>query len=165
MSKHKLTNNKLEKEFEILHRRTDSKDKIIYISSNHSNNLMLENEIEKQNSKSEPMNSKVISNVDNNTIEREIEIITSNNRTMGKNDYTLKNTVANVTMKYSLKLKNNNSESKHTTSHTFRNNVDNITLTHKFTTLNNRNESKIKGTPNYNDNSNNNTMNHKIANL
>ena len=153
MSRHKLTNNKMEQDFKILNCRIDSKGKRIYISSNHSNNNMSEHKIEQQKIKIKENNSIVISNVDNNIIEREIKIINSSNGSKDKSDCTLKNTVENVTMTHSIKLKNKNIESNH---------VDNITMTHKFTTLNNRNESKIKRTTNYNDNSNKNTTNHEI---
>ena len=46
MSKNKLNNNKIEHEFEILNRRIQSKDKRTYLSSNHSDNNMIEQEIE-----------------------------------------------------------------------------------------------------------------------
>lgn len=90
MPRHKLTNIKIEQEFEILNRKTDSKDEIIYITSNHSTNNMLEHKIEQQKSKGEQNNSKITSNVNNNITEREIEIINSSNGSKDKSDYTLK---------------------------------------------------------------------------
>ena len=90
MPRHKLTNIKIEQEFEILNRKTDSKDERIYITSNHSTNNMLEHKIEQQKSKGEQNNSKITSNVNNNITEREIEIINSSNGSKDKSDYTLK---------------------------------------------------------------------------
>ena len=88
MPRHKLTNIKIEQEFEILNRKTDSKDERIYITSNHSTNNMLEHKIEQQKSKGEQNNSKITSNVNNNITEREIEIINSSNGSKNKSDST-----------------------------------------------------------------------------
>ena len=163
MSRTKLNNNKTEHEFEIINRRIDPKNKRTYTSSNYLDYNMMELEIEQHTSKRKSKNSKVVSNVDNDTTEQEIELINSSNGSKEKSDYNLRNYVDNINLKHSFKVKSNNIESNHKTSYISRNKVDNFTKIHKFKILNNRKESKNKRASNSSYNSDNNTMKYEIG--
>ena len=73
---------------------------------------MTEQVREQQEYQSTPTNSKVNSNVENNTLQRVIYIKKSNNRSMDNIDCILTNTKHNVKMKHSFKKQSNSIESK-----------------------------------------------------
>ena len=72
--RNKSYNNKTKREFDLLNRRLEINGKRTYLINNNPDNNMTEQAREQQERQSKPKNSNVLYNVDNNTLQRMIEI-------------------------------------------------------------------------------------------
>ena len=71
-SRNKPSSNKTKREFELINCRLERNDKRTYLIDNNPDNNMTEQAREQQENQSKSTNSKVLSNVDNNTLQRVI---------------------------------------------------------------------------------------------
>ena len=110
--RNKSNNNTTKREFDLLNCRLEINDKKTYHIDNNPDNNTTEQTREQQESQSKSKNSKVLSNVDNNTLYREIDIKNSSDGSKDKIDYILTNTINNIKMKHSFKIQSNIIESK-----------------------------------------------------
>ena len=111
-SKNKSNNNKTKREYDLLNCRLEINDKRTYLIDNNPDNNMMEQAREQQKNQSKSKNSKVLSNVDNNILHREIDIKNNSDGSKDKIDSILMNTINNVKMKHSFKIQSNSIESK-----------------------------------------------------
>ena len=126
ISRQKLPSKKKALEFVISKRSSDSKEKILSISSKHNINTIFAHKLEKKESGSKLMNKKVIYTVDNTIVEPENKTINRCNHSQNKSECILKNIESAGFIKHHFKLKGNNIETKHAVSLLYRNTVDHI---------------------------------------
>ena len=139
MSSKTFHNTKMAHDFQIINYRTKAKDKRPSLSNNHSDNNIMDQEIEQQESKYS------ISKVDHTSTEHELEKINSCNRSTDKRISTLTN-VDNGNKTHMINLRSKNIELQCTTYSTCRNKVDNNTMPNKSQILISRHDAKHKKT-------------------